>query len=91
MKEMLTFKYECSLPLGFVEVIATPEGTGIIIIDEMTQDEISFDVLSKHDQLSITDWVNYYRDMRRMDLENREVWNELHEKSYVDWVNGGSK
>lgn len=84
----IRFKFECCLPFGFVEVIATPEGSGILIIDEKSSDEISFEALDLHDREKIEDWVSYYKDMLKFS-KNEPIWHEESAKSYVDWLNRG--
>ena len=89
----IKFDYECCVPYGFVEVIAQETGLGILIVDKTTQDEVDMNKLPLRDQGNIKrqvrDWANYYRDMK--EFGGRHPAEQDTSKSFVDWINGGSK
>lgn len=64
----IRFRHICHLPHKNVEVLANGDGTGVIVIDKLTDDEIDLESLSSRDQSKILtqvhDWVMHYIVMK---------------------------
>lgn len=86
----IRFEFECWEPFGDVEVIAGHDGSGILVIDKMTGDEIEFERLRASDQSRIKglvkEWVDHYKAMDS-GLHDPHPSNDHFGPAYVDSLN----
>jgi hypothetical protein len=64
VKPEIRFEYLCPFPYKMVEVIANGDGTGVLVIDLKTDEEVDLLILPPRDQRGILamvkDWANHY-------------------------------
>lgn len=67
----IKFNYTCDFPFEEVEVFASGNGSGIIIVNCLTDDEVELSDLSFGDQIEIkcqvNDWASHYAVMSKSD------------------------
>ncbi len=82
----IRFTHECWLPYPTVEIITQPNGSGMLVIDTESDDEIEFFSLPRTERKAIldkvADWILHYRIM--------EHHPAAFEANYAEWITGGS-
>lgn len=82
----IRFEFECWQPFDYVEVIAHDDGSGVLIIDLATDEEIEFKDLADSDQSRIraliNDWILHHQTM-----EGLHPANEAFGAQYVNDLN----
>lgn len=82
----IRFNFECWD--RWVEVLANEDGTGILIIDKKTDDEIDFNSLLDSDKSRIKAWVDEWADhYKYMNKLEPHPCNDHFGPAYIDSIN----
>lgn len=89
------FEYELAYPciglqgpINYVDVLASEDGTGILLIDFYTDEELNPNVISTHDLLKIKELVKDHANHLKYLKEQPDV-HPGEDKNYVNWLNKG--
>lgn len=65
----IQFYYKCDMPPLEAEVFANPDGSGILVVDRITDNEMKLEALSPDDQSiikdKVKDWLIHYENLRK--------------------------